>query len=287
MNTSGFGKAVLAMILLGAAAAHAQGLDGRLKRIVETRTVNIAYRADATPFSFVDEKGQIGGFTIDLCRRVVHSLERQLGVLLKVNWVPVTAQTRFEAVARGRADMECGSSTITLERLKQVDFSNVTFVESTGLMVKAAAGLRSISDLSGKRIAVISGTTNERVIGTQLKRRAIDATVVPFTSRDEALEALEAGKADAFASDRLLLIGSVGKAKDRNALALLADQLSYEPYGIVLPRGDSAWRLAVNTGLSQVYSSGEIGEIFRRWFAGLGPPPAIIEAIYVLGVIPE
>jgi ABC-type amino acid transport substrate-binding protein len=183
--------------------------------------------------------------------------------------------------------MECGSSTITLERLKQVDFSNVTFVESTGLMVKAAAGLRSISDLSGKRIAVISGTTNERVIGTQLKRRAIDATVVPFTSRDEALEALEAGKADAFASDRLLLIGSVGKAKDRNALALLADQLSYEPYGIVLPRGDSAWRLAVNTGLSQVYSSGEIGEIFRRWFAGLGPPPAIIEAIYVLGVIPE
>jgi ABC-type amino acid transport substrate-binding protein len=284
---SKLGKTAVAIVLLAATAAYAQGLDGRLKRIADTRTVNIAYRADAMPFSFADDKGEIGGFTIDLCRRIVHSLERQLGVLLKVNWVPVTAQSRFEAVARGRADMECGSSTITLERLKQVDFSSVTFVESTGLMVKTAAGVRSISELSGKRIAVISGTTNERVINVQLKRRAIDAIVVPFTSRDEALEALEAGKADAFASDRLLLIGSVGKARDRGALTLLADQLSYEPYGIVLPRGDSAFRLAVNTGLSQVYSSGEIGDIFRRWFSGLGPPPAIIEAIYVLGVIPE
>jgi glutamate/aspartate transport system substrate-binding protein len=280
-------KATVAMVLLAATAAYAQGLEGRLQRIAEKRTVNIAYRADAMPFSFADDKGAIDGFAIDLCKRVVHSLERQLGVLLKINWVPVTSQSRFDAVARGRADMECGSSTITLERLKQVDFSSVTFVESTGLMVKAAAGLRSISDLSGKKIAVVSGTTNERVINTQLKRRAMDAAVLPFTSRDEALEALESGKADAFASDRLLLIGAVGKAKDRNALALLPDQLSYEPYGIVLPRGDSAFRLAVNTGLSQVYSSGEIGDIFRRWFAGFGPPPAIIEAIYVLGVIPE
>src|SRR5262245_9367330 len=197
---SKLGTTALAVILLAATAAHAQGLDGRLKRIADTRTVNIAYRADAMPFSFADEKGQVDGFTIDLCKRVVHSLERQLGVLLKVNWVPVTAQTRFEAVAKGRADLECGSSTITLERLKQVDFSNVTFVESTGLMVKSAAGLRSISDLSGKKIAVIAGTTNERVMNSQLKRRAIDATVLPFKSRDEALEALEAGKADAFAS---------------------------------------------------------------------------------------
>jgi ABC-type amino acid transport substrate-binding protein len=278
---------VAGLILLAAAAAHAQGLDGRLKRIADTRTVNIAYRTDATPFSFVDEKGAIDGFAIDLCKRVVHSLERQLGVLLKVNWVPVTSQTRFDAVAKGRADMECGSSTITLERLKRVDFSSVTFVETTGLMVRKADGMRSISDMSGKKIAVIAGTTNERVITTQLKRRAIDAAVVPFKSREEALEALESGKADAFASDRLLLVGSVGKAKDRDLLMMLGDQLSYEPYGIVLPRGDSALRLAVNTGLSQVYSSGEIGDIFRRWFSGLGPPPPIIEAIYVLGVIPE
>ena len=279
--------ALLATLLAASSALHAQALDGRLKRIAETKTIAIAYRADAMPFSFANEKGQIDGFTIDLCKRVVHSLERQLNVLLKVNWVPVTAQSRFDAVAKGRADMECGSSTVTLERLKQVDFSSIVFVESTGLMVKAASGVRSFSDLAGRKIAVIRGTTNERAVHAQLKRRVLGATVVPFKSRDEAVEALEQGKVDAFASDRMLLIGASTAAKQRDTLALLADQLSYEPYGIVLPRGDAAFRLAVNTGLSQVYASGEIAEIFRRWFGAFGPPPPIIEAIYVLGTIPE
>jgi ABC-type amino acid transport substrate-binding protein len=277
-----------ALALLAASSAlHAQALDGRLKRIAETKTISIAYRADAMPFSFADDKGQIAGFTIDLCKRVVHSLERQLNILLKVNWVPVTTQTRFDAVAKGRADLECGSSTVTLERLKQVDFSSITFVESTGLMVKKASGIRSLSDLADRKIAVIAGTTNERAMHAQIKRRVLGTTVVPFKSRDEAVEALEQGKVDAFASDRLLLVGASSAAKERETLALLGDQLSYEPYGIVLPRGDAAFRLAVNTGLSQVYSGGEIVEIFRRWFSALGPPPPLLEAVYVLGTIPE
>jgi ABC-type amino acid transport substrate-binding protein len=266
---------------------HAQALDGRLKRIAETKTISIAYRADAMPFSFADDKGQIAGFTIDLCKRVVHSLERQLNILLKVNWVPVTTQTRFDAVAKGRADLECGSSTVTLERLKQVDFSSITFVESTGLMVKKASGIRSLSDLADRKIAVIAGTTNERAVNAQIKRRVLGTTVVPFKSRDEAVEALEQGKVDAFASDRLLLVGASSAAKERETLALLGDQLSYEPYGIVLPRGDAALRLAVNTGLAQVFRGAEIGELFRFWFGDLGAPSAVLEAVYVLGAIPE
>ena len=118
----------------------------------------------------------------------------------------MTVQSRFDAVAKGRADMECGSSTMTLARLREVDFSSVTFVESTGLLVKSASGARSIADLSGKRIAVVAGTTNERAIHAQLKRRQLDALVVPFGSRDEGFAALEEGKADAFASDKLLLV---------------------------------------------------------------------------------
>jgi glutamate/aspartate transport system substrate-binding protein len=279
--------ALFIVALFSTTAVHAQALEGRLKKIAETKAIAIAYRADAMPFSFTNDKKEPDGYSIELCKRVVNSIERQLNIQgLKVNWVPVTVQSRFDAVAKGQADMECGSSTITLARLKQVDFSSIIFVETTGLLVKSGSGVRSFTDLSGKKIAVVGGTTNERAVGAQLKRRLLGATVLPLGSRDEALAALEEGKADAFASDKLLLIGAAGTAKDPRALLLLGDQLSFEPYGIVLPRGDAALRLAVNTGLSQVFT-GEIVDIFRRWFGPLGTPSAVLEAVYILGAIPE
>ena len=153
--------------------------------------------------------------------------------------------------------------------------------------MKAGSGVGSFSDLSGRKIAVVAGTTNERAINELLKRRPMQATVLALKSRDEALAALEQGSADAFASDKLLLVGAVTKAKDPRSLTLLPDQLSFEPYGIVLPRGDSAFRLAVNTGLARIYAGDEIVEIFRRWFGALGRPSAILEAAYALGAIPE
>jgi ABC-type amino acid transport substrate-binding protein len=275
-------------LLLVAGSVHAQSLDGRLKKIAETKTITIAYRSDATPFSFTDDKKQVVGFSIDLCKRVVNMIERQIKVTgLQVKWLPVTVRTRFDAVAKGEADMECGSSTVTLSRLKLVDFSSYIFVESTGLLTKAASGLRSLSDMSGKTIAVVSGTTNERAVKAQLARREITATVLPFASRDEALAALEDGKADAFASDKLLLVGAGSRGRDPKSFHLLPDELSVEPYAIVLPRGDADFRLAVNTALSHVYGSGEIVEIFGRWFRHLGEPSLVVKAIYFLGAIPE
>ena len=275
-------------LLLAAGSVHAQGLDGRLKTIAATKTITIAYRADATPFSFMDDKKLVGGFSIDLCKRVVNSIERQLNLQgLQIRWLPVTTQTRFDAVAKGQADMECGSSTVTLSRLKQVDFSSYIFIASTGLLVKSASGLRSLSDLADRKIAVIAGTTNENAIRAQLKRRQLSATVLPFKTRDEAFAALEDGKVDAFANDKLLLVGAARNAKDQKSLSLLPDELSFEPYGIVLPRGDAAFRLAVNTGLSRIYGSGEITEIFGRWFGAFGDPGPVIRALYILGAIPE
>ena len=156
-------------LLLVAGPAHSQSGGGRLKKIAAAKTVTIAYRADATPFSFTDDKQRIGGFSIDVCKRVVDSIGNRLKVKgLQVKWYPVTLRTRFDAVAKGEADMECGSSTVTLSRMKQVDFSSYIFVASTGLLVKVAAGARSLSDLSGKTIAVVRGTTNEQAIQDQL-----------------------------------------------------------------------------------------------------------------------
>ena len=278
--------AALAALLL-ASAAQAQPLDGRLKRIAETKTIAIAHRTDAMPFSFT-ENGQVTGFTVDLCKRVVTSIERQINVSgLQIKWVPVTSQNRFDVVASGQADLECGASTVTLSRLRQVDFSSFIFIETTSLLVKSASGLQSFADVAGKKIAVVAGTTNERAVQAQLKRRQINATVLPMKTREQAFEALESGAADAFASDRLLLLGSFVKAKDPKAMAILGDELSMEPYGIALPRGDASLRLAVNTGLSQVFGSGEIGELFKTWFGQLGRPSVVLEVNYLLGTIPD
>lgn len=274
-------------LLLAAGAAHSQG-TGRLKNIAATKTITIAYRADATPFSFTDEKKQVGGFSIDVCKRVVASIEQQLKIQgIQIKWHPVTSQNRFDAIARGQADMECGSSTVTLSRLKQVDFSSYIYVESTGVLTRAALGLRRFSELENRRIAVLAGTTNETVVHAQLKRRLLSATVVPFKTREEALAALEAGKVDAFAGDKMLLLGVGSKSKDSKSLYLMADELSFEPYGIVLPRGDSDFRLAVNAGLSRLYDSGEIERIFGKWFGAFGDPGPITKIMYILGTIPE
>ena len=279
----------LALALLATSlAVQAQAIEGRLKKIADSKTVKIAYRADAMPFSYTDEKKEVTGFSIDLCKRVVNSLARQLKLPeLKIVWVPVTLQTRFDAVAKGQADMECGSSTVTLGRMKQVDFSSFTFVETTGLLVKAASGLNSITDLAGKRIAVIAGTTNERAINAQLKRRQLAATVILVKNSAEGVAALEGGKVDAFASDKLLLVGAGEKSREPKSLQLLPDDLSFEPYAIALPRGDAAMRLAVNTGLAQIYGGTEIGDIFNRWFSAFGPPTEAMMFVYYLGAIPE
>ena len=281
----------LAALLILPAIALAQSasapLEGRLKKIKDSQSIGVAYRTDAVPFSFEENK-QAVGYSVDLCRRVIGAIEQQLGVKeLKIRWVPVTVQNRFETVAKGQADLECGSSTVTLGRMKEVDFSSFIFVDGTGLLVKASLAAKGISDLGGRKIGVIGGSSNEKALNDALKARVINATVVPVKSRDEGLAQLEAGTIDAFASDRVLLIGLAGEAKEPKSLALLADALSFEPYAIALPRGDWQMRLAVNTALSQIYRSGAIGEIYGRWFGALGRPGPIIEMTYLFGALPD
>jgi glutamate/aspartate transport system substrate-binding protein len=274
-------------LLFAAGTLPAQNLDGRLKRIASTKTITIAHRTDATPFAFTDESKQVGGFSIDVCKRVVASIERQLNLTgLQVKWLPVTVNNRFDVVAKGQADMECGSSTVTLARMKQVDFSSYIFIESTGLLTKVEGKYRSATDLAGKRIAVVGGTTNETAVRARLGQMKVQATVLPFKTRDEAFDALVQDKADAFASDKLLLVGAASRAKDVK-FYLLPDELSAEPYGIVLPRGDAGLRLAVNTALSEIYRSGEIIGIYNNWFGQFGEPGQIVKTMYLLGIIPD
>jgi ABC-type amino acid transport substrate-binding protein len=267
---------------------HAQALDGALKKISETKTLTLAYRTDALPFSFRDDKGQPTGYTVELCKAIANSLEQQLKLQgIKVNWVAATAQNRFDLVAKKQADMECGASTATLSRMEQVDFSSLIFVDGTSLLVRLDSGVRSVNDLGGKRVGVISGTTNERALRDALKSRLTSATVVPVKNREEATAALEGDKIDVFASDKLLILGMQAGFKDPSRFGVLPDYLSIEPLAIVLPRGDASLRLAVNRALSQIYRSPVIVEIVQKWFGALGKPSGVLEAMYLLGAIPE
>ena len=272
--------AFIATAGLTANGAAAQALDGRLKTIIGTKKIKIAHRVDSTPFSFVNDRRQVTGYTIDLCKSVVASIERQFKVTgIEIEWVPVTSQSRFDVVAKGLADMECGASTVTLGRMKEVDFSNYVFVESTGVAVLAKSGINSTNDLAGKKVGVVGGTSNEQALVNKSKQ--VPMEIVRFKERAEAIVALESGKIDAYASDKLLLVGA--KFTDPRAMKLLPDDLSVEPYAIVLPRGDWALRLAVNTGLAHIMRGTEMAFIFNSWFGQLGfQPGALMTATFIL-----
>ncbi len=277
--------AALALTALAPAPAHA--LEGRLKKIHDTKTVTIAYRTDALPFSYEDNKQPVG-YTVDLCKRVVASLEEQLKVKpLAVKWVAATSQNRLELVRKGEVDMECGSTTATLSRMEQVDFSSPVFVDTTGLLVRKAAGASSLSGLAGKKIMVVSGTTNQKALDSALRSALVSATVEPVKDREQAVAALEAGKADALAGDRILLVGLAGKVKDPSQYELLGEEMGYEPYAIVLPRGDATLRLAVNRALAQIYGGEAIVGIFRQAFGADAKASTAIVVMYAIHAYAE
>lgn len=279
--------AALVAFLAAPALLHAQALDGALKKIQDSKTITIAYRTDALPFSF-EQNDQPAGYTVDLCKRVVASLEQQLKVQpLAIKWVAATSQNRMELVQKKQADMECGSTTATLSRMQLVDFSNPVFVDTTGLLVRKASGAKSFGELAGKKIAVVGGTTNQKALEVAMKRQLLSATVAPVKSRDDGLAALESGSVDAFASDKILLLGLAGKVKDASLYEILDDDLGFEPYAIVLPRGDPSLRLAVNRALAQIYQSDAIVEIFRRAFGPNASPSQALALMYVLNSYPE
>jgi glutamate/aspartate transport system substrate-binding protein len=274
------------LCVLWAASAQAQlSADSRLVSMTSRKVVRVAYRTDARPFSFLNGGNKPQGYTIDLCKQVVQSIAQQFGLQeLSLQWVPVTVDTRFSAIAGGKADMECGASTVTLGRMKEVDFSNLVFLESTGIVVAQASNIHSFADMAGKRIAVVAGTTNASAMAEQIRQQKVDSTLILVKDREEGISFLEMGRVDGFASDKLLLTGA--KFKSGKAFVVLPDDLSVEQYAIALPQGDSALRLAVNTGLAQIFRSRQAADVFQRWFFGLRPGP-LMQTVYALGSLAD
>lgn len=287
-----FGRlAVCALALAGATLAGCANLPGSapkdtLARITQAKAITLGYREDSVPFAYKGSDGAPAGYSVELCKRVVASLQSQLKLdKLDVKWVPVTVATRMNAVIDGSIDLECGSTSRTLGREQQVDFSLGTFVDGASFVSPAAKPVRKVADLNGRRVAVIAGTTTEASLKA-LAARAIVPQFVLVTTHTDGVAAVRDGRAEAYATDRIILIGEVLKGPGGAVLTLADDLISVENYGLVMRR-DADFRVAVNRALAGVYRSGEIVKVFGQSFGSSIEPSPMLTAMYVMNALPE
>jgi polar amino acid transport system substrate-binding protein/glutamate/aspartate transport system substrate-binding protein len=275
---------ISAAVLLAAVGVAAAGT---LDRIGQEKTIRIAYREDAAPFSYKDKLGEPAGFVVDLCRAVAKKLAEQLSLpSLNAAYVSVTAENRFEAITQQKADLLCEPTSATLARREQVDFSIPTFLDGASLMVRTG-GPKNLRDLAGKKIGVLAGTTTEEALRNTLKEAGIAGDIVAAKTHGEGLAMLDDGKISAYFGDRSILLFLIKDSKTPEKLRLADDYLSVEPYALALPRGDSDFRLAVDRALSHIYRSGEIAAIFQRSFGGKAEPSQILRTLYLISGLPD
>lgn len=266
---------VLALALLASSAAAAQELTGTLKKIKESGTITLGYRDASIPFSYY-EKEQVVGYAAELCTRLADAVKAHLKLdALKVALMPVTPSTRIALVANGSVDLECGSTSNTLDRQKQVAFTITHFVTSTRFLSKKANQFRTLEDLKGKTVVSTSGTTNIKLINELNTRLQLGLTVLPTKDHAEGFQMVESGQAAAFVMDDILLASSAASARSPGDFAISDKALSVEPYGIMLRRNEPAFKAVIDDAMRNIYASGEITRIYDKWFTQPIPPKGI------------
>ncbi|MFY9971832.1 MAG: amino acid ABC transporter substrate-binding protein [Roseiarcus sp.] len=275
--------------IASAFAAAGPGLSeaGTVDKLRQDKTIRLAVRDDAPPFSFKDANGQPVGFIVDLCRAVARTLAAQLNLAdLSVVYVPVTAADRFEAIETGKADLLCEPTSATLSRREHVDFSIATFVDGASLLVRGD-GPSDFGALAGKKVGVLGGTTTEQSLRDTLASANIQAEVVSAKTHEDGLKMLDEGAVAAYFADRAILAYLASKSGEADKLRLADNYFSLEPYALALPRGDSDFRLAVDRALSGIYKSGEIATVFANTFGAQMQPSDTLKTLYLISALPE
>ena len=265
--------------------------QGTLERIAQRGEFRIGYDPDARPLSFL-EGGEPAGYSVDLCRRIAVELRQHLKLPdMKVTYVPITLESRFDAVVNGDIDIECASTTVTLSRQERVDFTLMTFITGGTVLSLADDRIATMDDLDGKRVAIIGNTTTETALKAHLAENRIDARVVVVADAAEGLSKLQDGDVDAYASDQVVLVGDALKVLETNPRARLsfADELfSYEPYALMVRRNDADFRLVANRVIAEMYRSGQFAELFQEWIGSVGVKPSpILVAMYQVQALSE
>ena len=273
---------LMAAMLVLADGARAAVLD----RVKATGKLTLGFRSDTMPFSYRNGAGEPDGYSVTLCKRVGAALVDDLGLSsLAVELVEVTAEDRFTRLMAGEIDLLCSADTVTLARREQVDFSLLTFSTGATLLYRAD-GPKSFEELEGGQVGVREGTTTEALLRRITEKAGSKFTLVPVDSHEEGVQRLLAGELGAYFGDGAILLYHFLTSPDRDQLKLSDKALSFEPYALVLPRGDADFRLAVDRVLARIYRSGEIKQIFKDTFGG-PKPSELIEALYTLQGLPE
>jgi ABC-type amino acid transport substrate-binding protein len=261
--------AAVAALIFGASLARAEGeLTGTLKKAGDSGTVTIGYRESSLPFSYLNQLKQPIGYAIDLCQEIVDDMAHELGRDdLKIDYKAVTSANRFEAVTSGVIDLECGSTTDNLERRKLVDFSPTYYVSATKLLVRRDSPIRSYRDLRGKKVAVTAGTTNADAIRRVFEQLKIQAEILTGREHADSFSLVKQGKADALALDDVLLYGLIAAEGPKGGdYTVLPENLSYEPYGIMLRKNDPAFSALVQKTFARLAEARELRWLYDKWF---------------------
>jgi len=259
-----------------AGPAAAQELTGTLKKIKDTGVVKIGHRDASIPFSYLDDKQKPIGYGIDICLKIVDAVKAELKMPgLKVEFVPVTSQTRIPILTGGNIDFECGSTTNSVERQKQVAFAPTYFMTGTKLIVKKSSGIKGYDGLKGKTVVYTQGTTNERAMKAYNDEKKLGINFIPAKDHAESFLAVETGRAAGFPMDDILLYSLRASAKNPADFDVVGEFLSDDPYGIMMRKDDPAFKKLVDNTVTGLYKSGEINKIYTKWFQSAIPPKGI------------
>jgi len=282
---------VVFSLLIMLATAHAESHNDTLKRVSETGQFRIGFVPDAPPLSFRDSNGNAAGYSIDLCRHIASTVRDELSLdQIDIVYVPlVSMEERLSAIENGDVDIECGATTVTLSRRERVDFTLMTFITGSAVLSRKANPIDSIDRLDGAKIAVLSGTTTEDVMRKVADVNEFDMDLKLIDSHDEGMTLLNAGKVTGYASDRAMLIGQVFRNSNaQNEYTMTSTALSFEPYAMMVPRGDTEFRLLADRALASIFRGARVRRIYQNWFGRFGEPLSpIVEAMYQFQAVGE
>jgi glutamate/aspartate transport system substrate-binding protein len=268
---------LLAAVVLLTTAACAQtggseGLSPTLANIKRAHVVRLGYRESSPPFSFLDQANRPIGYSLELCEAIVDEIGVEVDdANLKIEYVKVTSDDRIPAVVQNKIDLECGSTTANAERSRQVAFSPLIFVAGTKLMVPKASTVSGATDLKGKTVVVTKGTTNEQAMHNVDKKFALGLNIIASPDHEQSYQMLVDGKADAFATDDILLYGLIARHKAQDKFRVTGEYLSYDPYGIMFRKGEPQLAAVVERTFRKLGSNRDLIPLYNKWFVSRLP----------------
>ena len=243
-----------------------------LQKVADSNTITVAYREASVPFSYLVD-GQPVGLAVDLTAAIVEAVRQAVQRPSRaVRRAPVTGANRIPLLLDGSVDLECGSTTNTSARGKDVSFAISHFYTGTRLLVRTGSGVRNYADLSGRTVASVAGSTNEKVLRQISDERGLGVQMVLGKDYAEALALVERGTAVALALDDIQLFGLRANAADPAALEVVGDTLQVEPYGCMLRKGDPEFKALVDGTITRIMESGEFAGLYAKWFMAPIPP---------------